>query len=194
MQTARHEQNGKRRNTLQRAATRLLHGVSSITLVIVILVALAIACGFAFFLAFSPWALIALFAAVWFPCAMLFFADDFPWERTRVAIALLTAWLADSILYVFAVGYLSRGFRHFVPSIIVVSLYIGYLAWRITAQYAKPDASKADNNNANPMGLFAALLLAIFVMFYVVDPLMNHFFPWYWHALTALLLHSDSGD
>ena len=147
-----------------------------------------------YFAFFTNWAPIVFFVLLWFFCFVLFLADSPPLEKTRVAIALLIAWIADSFLYAVAVGH--SNFRHFVPAIVVVSLYLGYIAWRLTSKYANPRESREGSHPefSNPLAAVAGAMLAIFLMLYVVSPAMNHYFPSYWHSVTNWHLDDDSGS
>ena len=149
---------------------------------------------------------------LWVLCFVFFLCDGGSLEKTRVAIALLIAWLIDQYLYAVAVAHATT-FRHFVPAIVVVSLYSGYLAWRVASVCAKPlqvpddsipvrlrdlnnvihtSSVRSDVKTAERLrdlhlkfAAFAALLLAIFLMVYVVSPLENHYFGPFWHAATS---------
>ncbi len=151
----------------------------------------------------SGFAPIAFTLAVWFLCCKLFALDRAPWEQTRVAIVLLIACFSYTIL--------GASLDRHGAALAVVSLYLGYIAWRETRKYADPaynanndedkdeKSHQGDGNDdlrweglhsANPLGMFAALLLAIFLMIIVVSPLMGHFFPRYWDSVTTQLRRS----
>jgi hypothetical protein len=154
--------------------------------------------GIALLSGFAP---IALTLVAWFLCFKLFSRDRAPWEHTRVAIVLLIALFAYAIL---GISLHTDG-----AALAIVSLYLGYVAWRATGTYAdsatRIEDSDDDDDRShrvagkrelradelkqdNPLATFAALLLAVFLMLIVVSPLMHHFFPWYWRVVTTLFL------
>lgn len=146
-----------------------------------------------YFVFTSGWAPLGFFAVLWFLSMTLFLADVVPWERTRVAIALLSAWLADWFLYRIAVVWLPGSFRHFVPGIVVVSVYIGYVVWRMTERWPQPDPPeppKGGRSLNKGMAALAGALLAIFVMVNVVVPVLNHYLPSYWSNVTSAFFGS----
>lgn len=164
---------------------------------LVVAVAMAIAgivAGIAFLTGFAP---IALTLAAWLLCCKLFARDRPPWEQTRVAVVLLTGCFSYAIL---GASFHVRG----GAAVAAVSLYLAYIVWRGTRKYADPASTDDESvheaagiraprttdgqNETNPLGTLAALLLALFLMIIVVSPLMGHFFPRYWHSVTAQLL------
>lgn len=154
-----------------------------------ILFLLCIAAGVALF---TTWAPIIFTGIMWFICAMWYFADKKPWERSRFAIALLVAWAVDALLFRLAIVNAAGFYRHLVPGIVVVSIFAGYEAWRVTASNnRKTDSAEKPSN---PFAAFGAALLAIFLMLNVVSPTMNHFFPSYWQMVTDFHLGDDSGE
>jgi hypothetical protein len=159
---------------------------------------IAITAGIGYFVFTSGLAPIGFFAITWFGCAVLVMADNRPWERTRVGLALLVGWLVDLLLYRLAIVWTPGAFRHFVPGIIVASVYAAYLTWRVTESYTRPSEEGRISKLDNPMWALASLLLAIFLMSYVVGPGLSHFFPPYWQRVTSALFNSfnesDSDD
>jgi len=121
---------------------------------------------------------------------LLFNRDTKPWDRSRVAIALLIACFLDEILFNVSKGTWPRAYRQMVPSFVVISIYAGYLAWRATAEYSDReragDSSILDADRhppifpgAAPLAIFGALCLAIFLWTNVEAPIINHYAPWY---------------
>jgi hypothetical protein len=163
---------------------RLTTGVSLLFL-------LGIAGGIAFFAFTTQWAPVAFALIVWFLCLTFFMGDAAPRERTRVIMALLVSWGADAFLYRLALGNDPGGFRRLVPAIVIVSIYLGYETWRMTAAYTEVKVDWNGREQSNPMAFVAAVLLCIFLMLNVVSPLMNHMFPSYWQRVTAWHFSDD---
>lgn len=137
--------------------------------------------GIAFLTGFAP---IALTLAAWVLCYRLFERDHAPWEQTRVASVLLIGCFSYAIL--------GATFHLGGAALTVISSYLGYIAWRALRKYATMGTRERrtdGRSELNPLGTFAALLLAIFLVIVVVNPVMDHLFPQYWHSVTTQFLH-----
>lgn len=124
--------------------------------------------------------------------------DAAPYTYGRFASALLVAWALDAALFRGAVETLPALFRHFVPAIIVVSVFAGFYAWNtLPTSPAKRGvwpksnyvASSAPHElgpapqpvvvESHPFAAFASFMLMLFVMAYVVMPILTACIPSY---------------
>jgi hypothetical protein len=90
-----------------------------------------------------------------------------------------------------------REYRHTTFGIIALSVYIGYLAWRITGDYVTPVKLAADGTVINRLAPFTGAALGIFLMTNVVHPAINHYFPSFWNSALghiAQILPSDDDE
>ncbi len=86
----------------------------------------------------------------------------------------------DAYFYRFIVTYFPHSYRHLVPGIIVLSIFAGYFVWHLAHEHAEYNGERSDNS----FGTIAAFFLAVFVFFYVISPIMNHYAPGYWTRVT----------
>jgi len=125
----------------------------------------------------APWfGAIVFFGALWVSLVTLMGHDKKPWEASRFALSVLVAWSADSILFWRADVSAPSSYRHLAAGIVVVSVLLGYLAWRLSEQ----DLIHSDPQKRNPFASFGAFLAAIFIMISFVSPIMHHFMSAYW--------------
>ena len=121
--------------------------------------------------------LVILLALICFLCYVFVNKDDPPFEATRVGGVILLAWAADAFLYLMALGLAPREYRHMTFGIIALSVSIGWLAWRITAEYVTPLRRRPNGTTINRSAPFTSILLGLFVMTNLVHPAIDHYFP-----------------
>lgn len=141
-----------------------------------------------FALSAFPWpvALLFFFPLWYLGARLLTDADRPPWEVSTFFVALLTAWAVDYILFRAAIPY----GRRFAPAVIVVSIALGYVAWR-----AGDQSARASKGYANPHRIVLGCLLAAFLIPYVVSPVFGHYLPGFWHWVsTAPSMHLGSDE
>jgi hypothetical protein len=152
-----------------------------------ILVLLGLAVGiivaaFVFLTGFAPYGFTLV---AWFLCVKLFALDRAPWDRTRVALALLVAWAAYGTLYTLAAGLAPWTMPDAIPAVAAVSLFLGYIAWRETEYIARrsPESDDSLTSGVNGLRLLGGFLLAVLLVVNVVSPAFYHFTPSYWHTV-----------
>ncbi len=159
--------------------------------VIAMLIAVAIAS-----VAFFPsWAPVVVFAVTWILSAFLFSSDKAPYESSRVAVALLTAWAADAILYRLAVLHLTTTFRSLVPGIIVASVFCGYIAWTAAGRHIeRASRERHDEEATNSLTGVGSLGLAAFLLLSVLSPIMRDYLPALLAQSVLVFEHGLTGD
>jgi hypothetical protein len=141
--------------------------------------------------------------------------DVAPYTYSRFACGLLVAWALDGLLFRAAVGYLHGSFRHFVPAIIVVSVLVGFFVYRGLPNepvkreqwfmreklVAKAKATGLSGNPlvtlGHPFAGFASFLLMLFLMVYVVTPVLTTYLPSYsafWTNMLSTASDTDDGS
>lgn len=161
--------------------------------VLLALAALAIWVSVKIVVAVAP-IVIALF--VWVICFYIVAKESPPYRYGRFAFALLVAWVVDALLFRFFLSESPGGFRHFVPGIVVASLFAGYVAWQ--SCWTEPvDIKPSDYRlSSHPYSGRLSFFMMVFVMFYVVMPMFVAFFPQYstfWSdAINAFTQGSDT--
>lgn len=160
-----------------------------------------------YYLVVSGWILAVLFAIIWFACFTLYEVDKSGWRRSRFATSLLTAWVVDALLFRIAVGTAPTTYRHFVPGIIVTSIFAGYIAWELLEASTRTYITRLDDLSSfepphdeerkvagTPASGFGSFLLAVFLAVNIVAPTMSHYFPAYWHRVTYIDWQSIDND
>ena len=65
--------------------------------------------------------------------------------------------------------------------IIALSVFIGWLAWRITEEYVTPVKRAPNGTTIHHLAPFTSILLGLFVMTHLVHPAIDHYFPSFWN-------------
>lgn len=138
--------------------------------------------------------LIVLLALVCFFCYVFVNKDDPPFESTRVGGAILTAWAADAILYRVALDLAPREYRHMTFGIIALSVYVGWLAWRVTGEYVATVKRRDNGTIINRLAPFTGVLLGVFIMTNIVHPTISHYFPSFWKSTLDQARQGASSD
>lgn len=86
--------------------------------------------------------------------AAAFMYDRPPYEASRFAISLLIAWGVDAILIRIVDLDFPYAYKSAASAVIVVSIFSGYLTWRILHDYREPKGDK----DYNPLALFRDFL------------------------------------
>ncbi len=143
-----------------------------------------IVAAFVFLTGFAP---IGFTVVAWFLCAKLFALDRAPWDRTRIALALLIAWAAYGILYMFAAGLAPWSLPDATAAVAAVSLFLGYIAWRETEYIARqsPESDESLTSGVKGLRLLGGFLLAVLLVTNVVGPAFHHFTPSYWRTVNG---------
>lgn len=124
----------------------------------------------------TTWGPIALFALLFVVSAVAFISEKRPWERSRVVIALFTAYATDWLLFRLAIVNAPHYYRSIAPGIVTVSVFCGFLAWQRLRKYATSDFDSDDN----PLTFGAAFCISTFLMINVASPILDHYMPGYW--------------